>query len=67
MAQNKAKACVKCGRVLPLDAFYKNNSWKEQLFHDAWCKECYAGWCKDLDTLKVYMEENNRIWDDGIW
>ena len=36
----QSKQCVKCGKILPLTAFYGNSDWGAQSFHDAWCQEC---------------------------
>ncbi len=61
------KLCVKCNRSLPLGEFYSNRQWKEQSYHDAWCKDCVQQYCKDMTSLKEYCFENNRKWDDDYW
>jgi len=63
----KSKKCVRCGRVLSLEEFYPNKSWKAQKFRDAWCKDCALQFCKDKETAKQYCYENNRTWRDGVW
>ena len=62
-----SKLCVRCNRVLPLGDFYPNKSWAAQRYHDVWCKECVAQYCKDQETLKQYCYENNRQWKDNFW
>jgi len=62
-----SKLCVRCNRVLPLGDFYPNKAWAAQRYHDVWCKECAAQYCKDQDTLKQYCYENNRQWKDNYW
>lgn len=61
------KLCVRCGRVLPLSQFYANRDWKEQIYHDAWCKECFQKLVKTKDDLIQYCYENNRMWEDEMW
>lgn len=62
--KERAKVCVKCGRVLPLNTFYPHKEWASQSFHDAWCKECAAAFCKDADTLREYCWYNNRTYSN---
>jgi hypothetical protein len=45
-----SKLCVKCGKVLPLNAFYPNRKWDAQSFHDAWCRECAMKFCVDRES-----------------
>ena len=61
------KLCVKCNRSLPLGEFYLNKGWKEQSYHDAWCKDCVQRYCKEMESLKEYCYENNRKWEDDYW
>lgn len=62
-----SKLCVRCGKVLPLTKFYMNRSWSAQSYHDAWCKDCATQYCIDIETLKQYCYENNRMWKDVFW
>lgn len=57
-----SKICVKCGKVLPINAFYPNKQWAEQSFHDAWCKTCAVHHCVNRDMLKEYCHYNNRMY-----
>lgn len=66
-AASNYKACVKCNRSLPLSEFYLNKKWKDQSYHDAWCRDCVQRYCKDQESLKEYCHENNRKWEDGYW
>lgn len=66
-SQVSSKLCIRCNRVLPLGDFYPNKAWTAQRYHDVWCKECAAQYCKDQDTLKQYCYENNRQWKDNFW
>ena len=65
--QVASKLCVRCNKVLPLGEFYPNKAWASQNYHDAWCKQCVADYCKDKETLKQYCYENNRQWKDSFW
>jgi len=58
------KLCVKCGKILPLGAFYPHKEWAAQSFHDAWCKECAGAFCTDADTLRQYCWYNNRAYSN---
>lgn len=60
-----SKMCVKCGKVLPLNAFYPHKEWAAQSFHDAWCKDCATNHCKDIMKLKEYCFYNNRRYSDA--
>lgn len=62
-----SKACLACGRALPLSAFYQNEKWKEQKFHDAYCRECYMNLCVDEESVQAYFHANNRKWNHEIW
>ncbi len=57
-----SKVCVKCGRVLPINAFYPNKDWTTQSFCDAWCKECAGAFCTGPDSLREYCYYNNRTY-----
>lgn len=67
MASVNSKACLKCGRALPISAFYSNAKWKEQKFHDAYCRQCYMNMCKDQQTVQEYFRANNRKWNHEMW
>lgn len=68
MARTKnSKVCLKCGRVLPISDYYSNKDWKEQTFHDAWCRDCYGRYCKDEASVQEYFFYNNRKYDPTIW
>ena len=56
------KFCPKCGRSLPLTQFYPNRAWKEQVYHDAWCKDCAQREGVTEEGLKAYCLDNNRGW-----
>lgn len=45
----QSKQCVKCGKILPLTAFYSNSDWGAQPFHDAWCQESFPP--DDIDKI----------------
>lgn len=62
-----AKLCVRCGEVKPLHDFYSNKEWATQSFHDAWCKACALGFCKDRETLQSFCWYNNRSWSDDYY
>lgn len=62
-----SKMCLRCNRVLPLTDFYGHKNWREQVYRDAWCKECAAKYCRDMETLKSYCYENNRRWEDSFF
>lgn len=62
-----SKICLKCGRVLPLSSYYLNKSWKEQLYHDGYCRQCYANYCINEDTVEEYFMANNRKWNHELW
>ena len=38
MGEGSEKRCVKCGRVLPIDAFYVNS--RDRRLRQCWCIEC---------------------------
>ena len=59
-----SKLCLRCNRILPLTNFYVHKDWREQVYRDAWCKECAGKYCKDKESLKGYCFENNRRWED---
>lgn len=62
-----SKLCTKCSNALPLTEFYKNPQWGGQSFHDAWCRNCVKGHCKDRETLREYCWYNNRLWRDDMY
>lgn len=62
-----SKLCVRCGKVLPLNAFYQNRGWAAQSFCDAWCKECGQTYCTGKETLREYCWYNNRGWADALY
>ena len=61
------KCCPKCGRALPLSKFYPHKAWKEQIFHDLWCKDCIERECTDEESLKTYFYENDRAWSEPLY
>ena len=63
----QSKQCVKCGKILPLTAFYSNSDWGAQSFHDAWCQECATKHCVDKETLREYCWYNNRSWSEETY
>ena len=63
----QSKQCVKCGKILPLTAFYGNSDWGAQSFHDAWCQECATKHCVDKKTLREYCWYNNRSWSEETY
>lgn len=65
--ETSSKVCIRCGRVLPLSNFYPNRMWAQQLYHDAWCRECFEKYCRTPEDLKVYCWQNNRKWEDRYW
>ena len=67
MASKQTKMCVVCHEVKPLEEFYKNRSWHEQRFCDAYCKECAKKMVKDKETVRRYFWDNNRLWSDDVW
>ena len=48
------KLCVKCGKVLPLNDFYRNREWSAQSYRDAWCKKCVNDFCTTRESLREY-------------
>lgn len=66
-AKVPSKLCVRCGKVLPLTDFYKNQDWQSQSYHDAWCKDCANKYVNSLEDLQVYCHDNNRLWNDNWW
>lgn len=62
-----SKICLKCSRVLPLNNFYQNANWKEQNYHDAFCRQCYQRYCKDESSVEDYFIANNRKWNHQMW
>ncbi len=65
--ETSSKVCIRCGRVLPLSSFYPNRMWAQQLYHDAWCRECFEKYCRTADDLKAYCWQNNRRWEPRFW
>lgn len=62
-----SKVCVRCGRVLPLTAFYPNKQWVAQSYHDAWCRECASRACTDKAGIQEYFWYNNRTWSEELY
>lgn len=63
----ETKTCIKCGRELPLNKFYKNKNCKDG--HSSWCKECAKQYSKQnyrdnkdeiLEQQKQYYQENRE-------
>lgn len=65
--QVNAKYCIRCGKILPLADFYVNKAWAKQKGRDAWCKDCAAKYCKDMETVRQYCFDNNRLWREDLW
>lgn len=61
------KFCPKCGRARPLTEFYPNRLWTEQIYRDAWCKDCAQREGTTEDGLKAYCLDNNRAWRDECY
>lgn len=61
------KLCVKCGKVLPLNDFYRNREWSAQSYRDAWCKKCVNDFCTTRESLREYCWYNNRAWSDEYY
>lgn len=61
------KSCIRCGKVLPLDAFPKNREWVTMSYRDAWCTECGKKYVVDRETVEQYCHDNNRQWKDAYW
>lgn len=57
------KMCVKCRKTKPITEFYKNETWKEQSYCDAYCKECAQKMCKDKLGVREYF---SRTTDCGL-
>lgn len=49
------KICIKCGSVLPLEAFYKHPSMGDGHLNE--CKECFKKRMRELYTIKSASEE----------
>lgn len=62
-----SKLCIRCNQVLPLGVFFPNKKWISQQYHDVWCKECAAKYCKDKAGVQQYFHDNNRVWKDTLW
>ena len=62
-----SKLCIRCNRVLPFADFYPNKQWRVQSYRDAWCKDCVADHCHDLESQKEYCHDNNRRWEDSYY
>ncbi len=65
-APKKTKLCLHCGRVKPIDGYYANKDWIEQLGYDVWCKDC-VNRCANKEDIKEYFWENHREFTDKIW
>lgn len=61
------KYCVRCDKLKPVTDFHKNKYWKEQSYHDAWCKDCISKYVKDEETLRDYFAHNNRVYSDALF
>lgn len=60
----KAKKCFKCGKVKPLDEFYKHPKMKDG--HLGKCKECtkkdvHVHRDENLEKVKTYDKRRNRL------
>jgi hypothetical protein len=59
------KQCSRCKRIKKLSQFAINKSLEKQ--RDAWCNKCRKEYVKDLNTLKEYLQENNRGFSEELW
>ena len=61
----ETKVCVKCGKELPMDSFYKNKATKDGF--DTTCKECKSAYNKarneKLKAEKKRIEEEREEYD----
>lgn len=60
LQSNLYKQCSKCGRVLPLESFYKNAIKKKGVFD--YCKECAIAiaYCNQKKTSKQKLKEKQQ-------
>lgn len=42
-------------------------AWRDQKYHDAYCKDCAREMCVNKDGVREYFWHNNRLWDERIW
>jgi len=54
------KVCIRCGKVKPLDQFYKKSTYKDG--HDSRCITCLKAYFKKIrdDTIEPYEEKALR-------
>ena len=60
------KICSKCKQKRPINDFYSNRDWIDQLGKDVWCKSCTIK-CATKDELREYFWENCRKWNERLW
>lgn len=62
------KTCVKCKKRKKFpDSFYSNKNNIQGQRVDFWCKECVQDFCTSKDKLKIYCEENGRVYREELW
>ena len=66
-SQGPTSVCVQCGNRKPLNAFYRNQLWKDNGSVDSWCKDCAQAYVQNRDTLIYYLQQNNRVMVDSLW
>lgn len=65
VASSLTKQCIRCKKIKKLSQFAMNKSLEKE--RDAWCNSCRQKYVKDLDSLKVYLRENNRVFNEQLW
>jgi len=62
---NLTKKCMKCNITKPIDQFTKNSYLSENT--DLWCKTCRNSNVSSELTLKEYLFENQRPYDEDLF
>jgi hypothetical protein len=61
------KPCMKCNKSVLISKFYINRLWKEEMFRDAWCKDCIRAYVYSEETLKEYCIFNKRVFKEDLY
>lgn len=60
------KLCAKCGKLKPIQAYFKNRDWEDEGGYDRWCRDC-VGKCLTKTAMREYAWENHRDWNEKMW
>ena len=60
------KLCARCGKVKPIQGYFKNRDWEDEGGYDRWCRDCVAK-CLTKTAMREYAWENHRDWNEKMW